>query len=119
MVGMTSRFRSSYRAAFERLRAGSSERWASFGYCNYRIRRGVHAPVAEARRYCGGGMFLQMGIHNLDRAVWLRGALRNGYAAIRDRCGNWADETGRGSPSAGWWSPHPVSDGTALRRKGE
>jgi predicted dehydrogenase len=40
-------------------------------------------------------MFLQMGIHNLDRAVWLAGSSPQWvHAAIRDRCGNWADETG-------------------------
>ncbi|HOJ22783.1 MAG TPA: Gfo/Idh/MocA family oxidoreductase [Armatimonadota bacterium] len=97
MVGMTSRFRSSYRAAFERLRAGE---FGALGliseYCNYRIRPDWYTrPWLKRAETCGGGMFLQMGIHNLDRAVWLAGSTPQWvHAAIRDRCGNWADETG-------------------------
>jgi predicted dehydrogenase len=97
MVGMTSRFCSSYRAARARLQAGE------FGalnfiaeYCNYRIAPDWYIrPWLRRAETLGGGMFLQMGIHNLDRAVWLAGAEPLwAHAAIRNRSGVWADETG-------------------------
>ena len=96
MVGMTSRFRSSYRAAFERLRRRAGALGLIAEYCNYRTRPGWYTrPWLKRADTCGGGMFLQMGIHNLDRAVWLAGSSPQWvHAAIRDRCGNWADETG-------------------------
>lgn len=97
MVGLTSRSCSSYRAARARLQAGE------FGalnfiaeYCNYRLAPGWYIrPWLKRAETLGGGMFLQMGIHNLDRAVWLAGSEPAwAHAVIRDRSGVWADDTG-------------------------
>jgi predicted dehydrogenase len=97
MVGLTSRFCTSYRAAREQLRAGR------FGalhliaeYCNYCIAPGWYIrPWLKRAETAGGGMFLQMGIHNLDRAAWLAAAAPVwAHAAIRDRSGVWADDIG-------------------------
>jgi predicted dehydrogenase len=96
-VGMTSRFCASYRAARARLHAGEFGALSFIAeYYNYRIAPDWYIrPWLKLAETLGGGMFLQMGIHNLDRAVWLAGAAPLwAHAAIRDRSGIWADETG-------------------------
>ncbi|MDH7571544.1 MAG: Gfo/Idh/MocA family oxidoreductase [Armatimonadota bacterium] len=96
MVGMVNRFHSAYREARRRLHAGE---FGTLGfiseYCNYRTAPNWYIrPWLKQETTCGGGMFLQMGIHNLDRAVWLSGAAPVwAHAAVRDMTGIWADET--------------------------
>lgn len=97
MVGMTYRFRTAFRTARERLQKGEFGALAFIAeYCNYRA-----APDYRPREWLthpetvGGGMFTQMGIHSLDRALWLAGASPVwAHAVIRNVSHIWPDDTG-------------------------
>ena len=123
MVGLTSRFRASYRAARARLHAGEFGALSFISeYCNYRISPEWYIrPWLKRADTCGGGMFLQMGIHNLDRAVWLAGAAPLwAHAAIRDLSGTWADETGVATLGLeGGALVHFETDGLAAQSRNE
>lgn len=96
MVGMTARFCSAFRETRARLHAGE---FGTLNFihesCDYRTAPGWYVrPWLKRPETCGGGMFLQMGIHGLDRAVWLSGcAPRWAHAAVRNATNTWDDET--------------------------
>ncbi|MBI3944733.1 MAG: Gfo/Idh/MocA family oxidoreductase [Armatimonadetes bacterium] len=123
MVGMTNRFRLPFRTARARLRAGE------FGSLTFIADAFNYRPAPDYRprawltrpETVGGGMFTQMGIHSLDRAIWLAGAAPAwAHAVIRNVGGIWPDDTGLATLGlADGTHIQFQTDGLAMQRRNE